>query len=68
MDSTKKIFNYIPKYAIKPLILCVIFNFTVYSGVRLFYTQRIFHNLTTYYDNNLLWKLYFLDYKLYINQ
>jgi membrane-associated phospholipid phosphatase len=53
MDSTKKIFNYIPKYAIKPLILCVIFNFTVYSGVRFFYTQRIFHNLTTYYDNKI---------------
>jgi membrane-associated phospholipid phosphatase len=50
MKIIKKICNYIPRYSIIPLILCVIFNFTVYSGARLFYKNRIFHNLTSYYD------------------
>ncbi|MDF2881430.1 MAG: hypothetical protein K0R54_1987 [Clostridiaceae bacterium] len=53
MKMMKKIYNYIPKYSIKPLILCVIINFTVYSGVRLFYKNRIFHDLTTIFDNRI---------------
>lgn len=53
MKMLNKIYNYIPKYSVKPLILCVIFNFTVYSGVRLFYKNRIFHNLTTALDNRI---------------
>lgn len=50
MQVIKKRFNFIPQYAIKPLILCVFFNFTVYLGARLFYKDRVFHNLTSYYD------------------
>lgn len=53
MKIIKKLYNYIPTYSIKPLTLCVIFNFTVYSGVRLFYRHRVFHNLTSYYDNRI---------------
>ncbi|AYD40905.1 phosphatase PAP2 family protein [Clostridium fermenticellae] len=53
MKITDKIYKYIPKYSIKPLILCVIFNFTIYSGVRLFYGNRVFHDLTSYYDNRI---------------
>lgn len=53
MKVINKIYEYIPKYSIKPLISCVIFNFTVYSGARLFYKHRIFHNLTSYYDNRI---------------
>lgn len=53
MKIIKRIYNYIPDYAVKPLILCVIFNFTIYSGTRLFYKHRIFHNLTSYYDNRI---------------
>lgn len=51
MEITKKINHYIPKYSIIPLILCVTFNFTAYSGARLFYKYRVFHDLTSYYDN-----------------
>jgi membrane-associated phospholipid phosphatase len=53
MNIIKKIYNYIPEYSIKPLILCVIFNFSVYSGARLFYKNSIFHNLTSYYDDKI---------------
>ncbi|WP_243103906.1 phosphatase PAP2 family protein [Clostridium sp. JN-1] len=49
----KKIYNFIPSYSIKPLILCVIVNFSIYLGARLFYRNRIFHNLTSYYDNRI---------------
>lgn len=51
MKIFKKIYKYIPDYSIKPLILCVIFNFSVYSGVRLFYGDSFFHNLTSYFDD-----------------
>lgn len=51
MKIIKNIYNYIPEYAIKPLALCVFFNFSVYSGVRLFYKNSIFHNLSSYYDD-----------------
>lgn len=50
MKIINKIYKYIPKYSIKPLILCVIFNFTVYSGGRLLNKYNSFHNLTSYYD------------------
>ncbi|AAK79457.1 membrane-associated phospholipid phosphatase [Clostridium acetobutylicum] len=53
MRLMKRIYNYIPEYAIKPLILCVIFNFSVYSGARLFYKDAVFHNLTSYLDNKI---------------
>lgn len=53
MRIIKKICNFIPKYSIGPLILCVIVNFTVYSGVRLFYKHRVFYNLTSYFDNRI---------------
>ena len=53
MKIVNKIYNYIPKYAVKPLILCVVFNFTAYSGVRLFYKNRVFHDLTTALDNRI---------------
>ncbi|WP_242950772.1 phosphatase PAP2 family protein [Clostridium felsineum] len=53
MKAIKKIYNIIPEYAIKPLILCVIFNFSVYSGARLFYKDATFHNLTTFLDNKI---------------
>ena len=49
----KKIYNYIPSYAALPLLVCVIFNFTVYSGSRLFYGNRVFYDLTSYYDNKI---------------
>lgn len=53
MALEKKIYNYIPKYSIRPLILCVILNFSVYSGVRLFYNNRIFYDLTSCYDSRI---------------
>lgn len=53
MNVIKKLFNYIPKYSIKPLILCVVFNFSVYWGARLFYKDRVFHNLTSYFDDRI---------------
>lgn len=53
MKAINKIYDYIPKYSIKPLILCVIFNFSVYSGVRLFYSNRIFYDLTSSFDNKI---------------
>lgn len=53
MDIREKLYQYIPKYAIKPLILCVIFNFSVYSGARLFYKNRVFYDLTVSYDNSI---------------
>lgn len=53
MKIIKKINKYIPKYSIIPLILCATFNFTVYSGVRLFYKDRVFHNLTSYFDDRI---------------
>ncbi|WP_368489591.1 phosphatase PAP2 family protein [Clostridium sp. BJN0013] len=53
MKIIKRIYNYIPKYSIRPLILCVLFNFTIYLGVRLFYKHRVFHNLTSYCDNKI---------------
>jgi membrane-associated phospholipid phosphatase len=49
----KRISSIIPKYAVLPLLLVVIVNFTVYSGVRLFYKDRIFHDLTSYLDNKI---------------
>ncbi|EYE88152.1 phosphatase [Fervidicella metallireducens AeB] len=53
MKVFRKIYDFIPKYAIKPLILCVIINFSVYSGARLFYKNRVFHDLTTNLDNGI---------------
>jgi membrane-associated phospholipid phosphatase len=53
MRIIKKMLNLIPKYAIKPLILCVIVNFSIYSGVRLFYKNRIFYDLTSFLDNRI---------------
>ena len=53
MKIIKKIHNYIPKYAIKPLILCAMLNSIVYSGARLFYKPSIFSNLTSYYDDKI---------------
>lgn len=53
MKIIKQIYNFIPKYSIKPLSLCVFFNFTIYWGSRLFYKNRVFHNLTSYYDNRI---------------
>lgn len=53
MKIAEKIFNFIPKYSIKPLILCVIFNFSIYSGSRLFYKNRVFHDLTIFCDGKI---------------
>lgn len=53
MKVIRKIYDFIPKYAIKPLILCVIINFSVYSGARLFYKDRLFHDLTTNIDKSI---------------
>ncbi|SKA84373.1 PAP2 superfamily protein [Caloramator quimbayensis] len=53
MKVIRKIYDFIPKYAIKPLILCVLINFSVYSGARLFYKNRVFHDLTTNLDNSI---------------
>jgi membrane-associated phospholipid phosphatase len=53
MNKIKNLNNYIPKYSIIPLLLCVIVNFTVYSGVRLFYKDRVFYNLTSYLDDKI---------------
>lgn len=53
MKIIKKIYEYIPQYAIKPLLLCVIVNFSVYSGARLFYTDRVFHDLTSNLDDRI---------------
>lgn len=53
MEVIKKINTYIPKYAVIPLISCAVFNFTVYSGVRLFYKESGFHNLTSYLDDRI---------------
>lgn len=53
MKLIKKIYNCIPKYSIKPLILCAIFNYTIYYGVRLFYGNRVFHDLTSIYDKRI---------------
>lgn len=53
MKIIKKMFSYIPRYAMKPLLLCVIFNFTVYSGARLFYKDKVFHDLTSYFDDRI---------------
>lgn len=53
MKRIKKLFNSIPRYAIIPLILCVIFNFTVYSGVRLFYKDDSFNNITSFLDDKI---------------
>lgn len=51
MKKLKKLLNFIPDYAVKPLILVVIVNFSVYLGVRLFYKEDGFHNITSYWDN-----------------
>lgn len=48
-----KIYRYVPKYSIKPLLLCVFFNFSVYWGVRFFYNDRVFHDLTSFYDERI---------------
>lgn len=53
MKLIRKIYKFIPKYSVKPLILCVIFNFSIYSGVRLFYNDRVFYNLTTFFDDKI---------------
>jgi membrane-associated phospholipid phosphatase len=53
MKVIKKICNLVPAYAIIPLILCVIFNFSVYSGVRLFYKDSVFHILSSYFDDRI---------------
>ena len=53
MNIIKKIHNYIPEYAAKPLILCVMLNSIVYSGARLFYKHSSFTNLTSYYDDKI---------------
>lgn len=53
MKVMKKRFNFIPEYAVRPLILCVLFNFTIYSGVRLFYKNSVFHNLTSSFDDKI---------------
>lgn len=51
MNIIKKLNCYLPKYSYKPLLICVIFDFSVYSGSRLFYNHRVFHNLTSHLDN-----------------
>lgn len=51
MNILNRIYKYIPEYAVKPLILCVTINFSVYSGARLFYKNCLFHNLTTSFDD-----------------
>ncbi len=51
MKLVEKIRSFIPKYALIPLLICVIFNFSVYSGVRLFYGDRYFYDLTSKFDN-----------------
>lgn len=51
MKPLKKLQDFIPRYAIVPLLICVIFNFSVYSGVRLFYHNRDFYDLTSKFDN-----------------
>lgn len=53
MKIIKKLYTFIPKYSIIPLIICVIFNFSVYSGSRLFYKNAIFYNLTSYFDGKI---------------
>lgn len=53
MQILKKLNHYLPKYSYMPLLICVIFDFSVYSGSRLFYSNRIFHNLTTTLDNKI---------------
>lgn len=53
MIKIKNVYNYVPKYSIIPLLLCVIINFTVYSGARLFYKDRIFYNMTSYLDDRI---------------
>ncbi len=45
----KKLKNFIPSYAVIPLIICVIFNFSVYLGSRAFMQGRAAH----YYDMTL---------------
>lgn len=51
MEIIKRIYKFIPEYALKPLTLCVVFNFSIYSGARLFYKNSIFHDLTSHYDD-----------------
>ncbi|WP_027307610.1 phosphatase PAP2 family protein [Caloramator sp. ALD01] len=51
MRRIRSIYNFIPQYAVIPLLLCVVINFSVYSGARLFYKNRVFHDLTTNLDN-----------------
>ena len=51
MKLTEKIRSFVPRYAIIPLLICVIFNFSVYSGARLFYKDRYFYDLTSKFDN-----------------
>jgi membrane-associated phospholipid phosphatase len=53
MKNVKKTYNLIPKYAIVPLMVCVIFNFSVYGGVRLFYKDNAFHNITSFLDDKI---------------
>lgn len=53
VNLKKIINNIIPNYAIIPLLLCVILNFTIYSGVRLFYRNRVFHDLTSTFDDKI---------------
>ena len=47
------IYNIIPNYAVIPLMLCVILNFSIYGGVRLFYKNRVFHDLTSTLDDKI---------------
>ena len=51
MKIIEKIRSLVPKYAIVPLIICVVFNFSVYAGVRLFYEDRVFYDLTSKVDD-----------------
>jgi membrane-associated phospholipid phosphatase len=51
MKIIEKIRSLVPKYAIIPLIVCLVFNFSVYNGVRLFYEDRFFYDLTSRFDD-----------------
>lgn len=54
LQKSKRLINkVIPDYAVIPLLLCVMVNFGIYSGVRLFYKNRVFHDLTSTLDDRI---------------
>ncbi len=53
MKVIRNICNFIPAYAVKPLLLCVCFNSSVYYGARLSYKNNCFHNLTLLWDDKI---------------